>query len=235
MGISYNTIDTTGGATMGISVGAAGASGLTVSNNTFAAEVNDGSIWGPNVADVTVSNNTLSGGSYAVQFSGVTGTSTISNNTISGYTGSGGIVISNGAGTSGLTISGNNISSCSNGIYFVEYCAQGTAADMTTVTVTENTLSTNTVGIYVGDGTHVLASTFTINNNNISGNTNFGLENAHTSEQVTATHNWWDDASGPYHATTNPGGTGDAVSVNVDYAPWLGGWGCRRQDRNNSN
>ncbi|MEA2076225.1 MAG: right-handed parallel beta-helix repeat-containing protein [Euryarchaeota archaeon] len=38
---------------------------------------------------------------------------------------------------------------------------------------------------------------------------------------VTAECNWWGHASGPTHAG-NPGGTGDAVSDNVDYDPWLG-------------
>ena len=221
--ISYNTIATTGNASMGISVGAAGATGLTVNNNTFTADAGDGSIWGPNVTDVTVSNNTLSGGSYAVQFSGVTGTSTISGNTISGYTGSGGIVISNGAGTSGLTISGNNISSCSNGIYFAEYCAQGTAANMTTVTISGNTISGSTNdAIKVGDGAHVLASNFVIVNNKISGSSNYGLENQHATEQVTAEKNWWGDATGPDHSS-NPHGTGqggDAVTDDVDFTPW---------------
>jgi hypothetical protein len=37
---------------------------------------------------------------------------------------------------------------------------------------------------------------------------------------VTAENNWWGDCSGPYHSTTNPSGTGDAVSDNVDYGPW---------------
>ena len=37
---------------------------------------------------------------------------------------------------------------------------------------------------------------------------------------VDATNNWWGHSSGPTHAG-NPGGTGDAVSDNVDYAPWL--------------
>lgn len=222
--ISHNTIDSTGNVgRICLNIGAAGASGLTVSTNTFTAGTGDGSIWGPNVVDVTVSNNILNGGAYAVQFSGVTGTSTIIGNTISGYTGSGGIVISNGAGTSGLTISGNNISSCSNGIYFVEYCAQGTAADMTTVTISGNTISGSTNdAIKIGNGTHVLASNFVIVNNKISGSSNYGLENAHSSQQVFAEKNWWGDATGPDHSS-NPHGTGqggDAVTDNVDFTPW---------------
>jgi len=39
---------------------------------------------------------------------------------------------------------------------------------------------------------------------------------------VDATNNWWGDVSGPYHATTNPGGTGNAVNHSIDYEPWLG-------------
>jgi len=36
-----------------------------------------------------------------------------------------------------------------------------------------------------------------------------------------ATMNWWGDISGPQHETTNPGGTGDSVSDDVNYVPWL--------------
>jgi len=122
--ISHNIIDTTGDASMGISVGAAGATGLTISNNAFTADNGDGSIWGPKVADVTVSSNTFTGpatptSGYAAEFAGVTGTSTISGNTITNY--SMGVAIFNGEGTSGLTISGNIISGCTNGIRLGQY------------------------------------------------------------------------------------------------------------------
>ena len=36
---------------------------------------------------------------------------------------------------------------------------------------------------------------------------------------VDAENNWWGNASGPTH-TSNPGGSGDAVSNNVDFDPW---------------
>ncbi|GAI87150.1 unnamed protein product, partial [marine sediment metagenome] len=220
--ISYNTIDTTGAATMGVSVGAAGASGLTISNNTFTAEAGDGSIWGPKVVNVTVSTNTFTGpgsttSGYAVEFAGVTGTSAISGNTISGYGMA--VAIFNGEGTSGLTISGNTISGCENGIRLGQY-SPTTDGDMTTVTVTQNTLTNNTIGIRVNDGANVKASNFTIDDNNISGSTSYGLNNQHTTESVTAENNWWGDASGPTHSS-NPLGTGDAVSDNVDFMPWL--------------
>jgi len=37
---------------------------------------------------------------------------------------------------------------------------------------------------------------------------------------LNATDNWWGNASGPCHSG-NPGGTGDPISGNVDYTPWL--------------
>jgi len=38
---------------------------------------------------------------------------------------------------------------------------------------------------------------------------------------VNATYNWWGDASGPYHSVNNPAGTGDNVTDNVLFEPWL--------------
>ncbi len=220
--ISHNAIDTTGNASMGVSIGAAGAADLIISDNDFTANSGDGCIWGPRLDNITVSDNTFNGGSYAVQASGVTSNSpsVISGNVITNFTGSGGVVISNGEETSGLTISGNNITECSNGIRFAEYCAQGTAGNMTTVTLEDNTLSSNGNGILVGNGEHILASNFTIRNNCIIGNGAFGLKNEHGTELVTAEENAWGDAEGPYHPVTNPDSLGDEVSDNVDYYPW---------------
>jgi hypothetical protein len=59
--------------------------------------------------------------------------------------------------------------------------------------------------------------------NNIVDNNQFGIINTSTTNAANATANWWGDASGPYQATTNPSGTGNAVSDNVDYSPWWGG------------
>ena len=216
--ISYNRINTTGSASQGISVGAAGASDLTISNNEFIADSGDLVIWGPNMVDVTVSDNTFDPGSVAIEFAGVTGTSTISGNTIDDYDGYAAIGILNGQGVSGLTITGNTITNCANGIRFGEYVPYPPAGDITTVTVTQNTLTDNNIGIRIGDGTHIKASQFTIENNNMDGSTTWGIQNQHSSEQVTAECNWWGDASGPSGEGL---GTGDNVSDNVDYYPWL--------------
>jgi len=222
--ISHNTIDTTGSASMGVSIGAAGASDLTISNNDFIAEDGDGSIWGPDVHNVTVSDNTFTGpatptSGYAIQFAGVTSASpsAINGNTIDNY--GSGIFIHTVGGTtvvSGLTINDNSISECLKGIR-LGHSSQ--TLDMDDVTVTGNTLSSNDIGICVGDGVHVLASNFTIQNNCITGNT-YGLKNEHATELVTAEENAWGDATGPHHPLKNVGGLGDEVSDNVDFYPW---------------
>jgi parallel beta-helix repeat protein len=51
----------------------------------------------------------------------------------------------------------------------------------------------------------------------------WGLQHdSRRTNNVTAECNWWGDASGPYHPTTNPNGSGDEVSDHVDYGPpWL--------------
>jgi parallel beta-helix repeat protein len=58
-------------------------------------------------------------------------------------------------------------------------------------------------------------------NNNIYGNAGDGLENQLAAD-VTATCNWWGNASGPNNIM-NPGGTGDAVLGPAAFTPWLTG------------
>jgi hypothetical protein len=58
-----------------------------------------------------------------------------------------------------------------------------------------------------------------VNQNNIETNTVFGLNNQ-TLALTDGTCNWWGSPTGPT-ITSNPGGTGDRVSMNVDYTPWL--------------
>jgi len=235
--ISHNTIDTTGSAAQGISVGAAGATGLTVSNNNFIAATISGageiSIWGPDVVNVNVSNNQFTGpGSTtitsAVNIAGATSatTSTISGNTISGY-GSGIFIYSGVAPDSGttvvdnVTISDNTISDCGKGIRLGH---SSNTLEMTRVTAENNTLSTNTIGLYVANAASIKADQFTIRHNNFSGNNvTYGLQNANATYGVTAQDNWWGSANGPEHSgnTFNVGSQGDIVSDSVGYVRWL--------------
>ena len=62
------------------------------------------------------------------------------------------------------------------------------------------------------------ANNIAINTNDIYDNTSFGVENG-AANTINAERNWWGNASGPTHAS-NPGGSGDAVSNNVDFDPW---------------
>jgi hypothetical protein len=79
-----------------------------------------------------------------------------------------------------------------------------------------STISDNdAIGIYICDD-----STLEAQFNNIVGNTGYGVAND-GGELVGATHNWWGDNSGPYHPTANPGGSGNPVSNDVDFEPWL--------------
>ena len=118
-----------------------------------------------------------------------------------------------------VNVDGNNISnnkgiassdgSTSGGILVSTFFAPGTEA-----TITDNEITNNSSGILVGfDGSD--ASTVVANNNDITGNDN-GVSS--TAAEVDATLNWWGNASGP--SGEGPG-TGDSVSENVIFCPWL--------------
>jgi parallel beta-helix repeat protein len=82
-------------------------------------------------------------------------------------------------------------------------------------TITNNILRFNRYGVNVGTSAAPL-----IGFNDIYGNTLYGIYK-YESPVILAENNWWGDASGPYHPTTNPNGTGDPVSDFIDYSPWL--------------
>ena len=63
-------------------------------------------------------------------------------------------------------------------------------------------------------------SNVNIVNSTLYDNTNFGIFNNSSSPVVIATNNWWGHPTGPYHATLNPDGQGDAVSDFVEFDPW---------------
>jgi len=88
--------------------------------------------------------------------------------------------------------------------------------DPSTAEVKGSTISNNYgIGIAVFDD-----STLEAHFNNIVGNGDGGVVND-GEETVDATYNWWDHASGPYHPTANPSGSGNPVSNDVDFEPWL--------------
>lgn len=72
-----------------------------------------------------------------------------------------------------------------------------------------------------GTGIEVSNSTPTIIKSQIQGSSVLGISNLTPTTAVTATGNWWGDASGPYDAAGNPAGLGNGVSAGVTYGSWL--------------
>jgi hypothetical protein len=135
----------------------------------------------------------------------------ISNNTYCGYPDS--EYVANGSGLyiegpSDVTITRNTF--IDNALYGI-YC-NGTTAKIAYGNVFYN----NTEGIRCENGANP-----TIYHNGFVNNTDFGVKNNDSSLTVNAEHNWWGNNTGPYHAVSNPNGTGDNVSDDVDYVPWV--------------
>jgi len=84
--------------------------------------------------------------------------------------------------------------------------------------ITNCNVYNNYNGVYLG-----YSSNNEIHYNNIYGNTDYGIYNCDSQPKyrVYATDNWWGSASGSYHPDTNPNGTGNNVTDNVLYNPWL--------------
>lgn len=93
------------------------------------------------------------------------------------------------------------------------------AAVCNTITGFVNGVSTYDVGASSFGGLPTGAQLY-VNFNNIAGNSGYGINNgaASSSETIDATNNWWGASDGP--SGVGPG-TGDAVSFNVDFNPFL--------------
>jgi len=85
-------------------------------------------------------------------------------------------------------------------------------------TATENSVSDWFIGVELYAYAPAVLLSADINHNNIMGN-NYSVYN-HLTTEYNAECNWWGDVSGPTHAS-NPGGSGDVVSDNLDFKPWL--------------
>jgi len=109
-------------------------------------------------------------------------------------------------GTKTIKVENNTIENYYDG---VDTCSNGI--------IEGNTISNNAIGVYVEDVSGIAP---TINYNNIEGNSQYGVINDHTAVTLDAEYNYWGDATGPYYANGNHG-SGDNVSDNVDYCPWL--------------
>jgi hypothetical protein len=92
-----------------------------------------------------------------------------------------------------------------------------TGQNLTSISVTGNTVQDNDTGILVCSS----AGGVVVHYNNIADNTELGLNNTDSAKQLNALYNWWGDEIGPNHDTRNPGGQLNAVTGNVSFSPWL--------------
>ena len=92
----------------------------------------------------------------------------------------------------------------------------GIYVNNSTATIEQSTIQDN--------GSHGISisgnSGASINFNNITGHSSYGVYNSNANVIIDAQNNWWGDASGPTHPS-NPTGTGDRVSDYVTFIPWL--------------
>lgn len=124
---------------------------------------------------------------------------------------------------SSVTVTCQNNTLTNNGDYGYYIYTQGDG-DLS-VTLPGDTITGHDTGIYLEDtagGASTSSYSISANYNDISGNTTYGINNTISAVTVDAEDNWWGDATGPYHPTTNSGGLGDQVSDYVDYDPWGG-------------
>jgi len=235
--ISNNTISTW---RMGIfhNLWYSSASTITVSGNTInAISSADSSKWNgmlissfQGTVNTTISNNTINIG-------------TITQNPAAGYN------IWNTPTSAALTISGGTVSGGNYGVWVNNFEGYASNADNTSIIVDGVTINNAaTAGVYVSDSasntnnstvyaniknsvisnsaTGILLSgtdaTAKANFNQITSNATAGITNT-SGNAMDAEKNWWGHISGPSGVNT---GSGDSVSVTIDFTPWCGNAAC---------
>ena len=185
-----------------------GAKG-TVSSNTITSHGYTDIEWTAcgiatwDVAGVMLENNTISDSGSGIGLSGESGVS----------------------GTTGTIIQNNTITGAERGIYLE-------CPDTTNNIITSNDLSGNDYGIYLGgpdsptyDAGEEVGLGNEAHNNDIVGNTEYGVANFNPDISFDATYNYWGHPSGPGRdkgkGKGKGPGRGDRVSENVRYQPWL--------------
>jgi hypothetical protein len=202
-------------ATDGFQANSTPISNLTISNNSFSGA--DESKYNADItviegnSNVVISGNSATGDGTLIALFKTNGAQ-ITNNTIVGAPNSSAVYI--GGANSNVTVSGNDVSSASTGVNIANDFADGVNS---TVSITTNKLHSNGNGIKIGSAAISTAGTIVANRNQLTGNTAFGFDNLSTFN-ADATCNWWGTVSGP--GTIGPG-TGDLVTANATFQPWL--------------
>ncbi|MHC4748604.1 MAG: right-handed parallel beta-helix repeat-containing protein [Planctomycetota bacterium] len=213
-----------------------GANGLTVDRNKMVVNKNGVVVQPSSASNIVISDNVFGlGDSPAGDESAIyltsTSNSSVLGNTATGFINAKGIA---GSNLNNLLVSDNIFSGNKDGVSFW--------GNTTFVTISYNVLSDCArYGINIkGQDIDIIGNVITGNGdmgvniarnvidtervtlhcNNISANANYGVkvDTLSVMETVNAENNWWGDPSGP---SGNGPGTGDAVSENVDFSPWL--------------
>ncbi|MDD4889280.1 MAG: right-handed parallel beta-helix repeat-containing protein, partial [Phycisphaerae bacterium] len=212
-------------------------SGVQIHNNRFTGTPTDGyngiyvngAVDGANVSrrnPLKIQNNTFMGNvqrAVAVE----TSNTLISDNTITTSLAVGdawsGIQVRSGqpAGSntvSNITIRDNVISGFTWGLKLgMNVATYGVDQGLTDITVNSNTIVGGTTGVLVMSS----AENVRLRQNRFAALTGFAVENTDADANILdARRNWWGDRTGPFHATTNPNGNGEAVDDLVQFAPF---------------
>jgi len=83
--------------------------------------------------------------------------------------------------------------------------------------ITNSSITYNSIGIKATGASNPI-----INNCDIFGNTNWGVQNVDMAFDIDARNNYWGSNTGPTHSS-NPTGTGDAITDKVIYSPFNSG------------
>ncbi len=241
--IENNTITANESTNQGIKLTSLSGVDVLVQNNDITGGEEGIEVWNcSETADVQVKDNTISGAETGIFVNNYEGYNSnagntqavIENSTISGATAYGIRVLDSPDNTNGSTVfaeimEGNDISSSGVGISVegadasadihdnpssITMSTTGVLVDGGNATISTTSIHDNTTGILFQNG-----GTGTVNNNNIYDNDD-GLINT-TGVDIDATLNWWGDITGPNHPVTNPAATGNSVSDDVIYCPWL--------------
>ena len=188
---------------------------VLLADNTFGGA--NGSIYNADItiiegnANIVVTGNKGNGdGTLVALFK--TNHAFVVGNTVKGDGHSSAIYV--GGANSNVLVDCNTVGSAGTGVNVANDFGDGPNS---AVTITGNNLHDNASGVKVGPTAVAAAGTVVANRNRLTGNTAFGVNNL-SAFNVDATRNWWGAANGPGPVAT---GSGDRVTPNVTYAPWL--------------
>lgn len=188
-------------------------------NNTITSNTNFG-IWAEKSNQTIYNNDLTNNGLKAIRYQfwkitappGLDNTAffqtvqDIQNNTVTSDVSADGIYIEN----ANTTIINNSIS------WFDSGFNMGIYLNYANGTITNNSVENNSYGIFCQNQADP-----EVHGNNIANNDDYGMYNDDSTINISATYNWWNHASGPYHDGWNPGGQGDTVSDDINFVPWL--------------